>query len=180
VVEEMDIKPLMQGRLMRGGHQNQNQKQSQQQAAPQTVQVQLAVVAYTPLARSRDEHVTAGAHRDDDAGAVGVDRCLPGSCGLMWLFAGPPAPDGKVEPLEVTIPDVGGIAQGSGDHFPMMLEQPLFWAERAPSLAQEGGKESAATIAGPDGLVYLGVLVNEPSRQVLLRDGEQRARAARR
>ena len=53
VVEEMDIKPLMQGRMMRGGHQNQNQNQKQQQAAPQSVQVQLAVVAYTPLARKQ-------------------------------------------------------------------------------------------------------------------------------
>lgn len=103
------------------------------------------------------------------AGSIGA--CL-GLAALMWLFAGPSAPDGKVEPLEVTIPDAGGIAQGSGDHFPMMLEQPLFWAERAPSLAEEGGKGTAATIAGPDGLVYLGVLVKQPERQVLLRDGE--------
>lgn len=42
VVEEMDIKPLMQGRMARG---------AQQQPAPQSVQVQLAVVAYTPLPR---------------------------------------------------------------------------------------------------------------------------------
>jgi len=44
VVEEMDIKPLMQGRMMRG---------AQQQPAPQSVQVQLAVVAYTPLPRKQ-------------------------------------------------------------------------------------------------------------------------------
>ena len=102
-------------------------------------------------------------------GSIGA--CL-GLAALLWLFDGPSAPDGKVEPLEVAIPDAGGIALGSGDHYPMMLEQPLFWAERAPSLAQEGGKETAATIAGPDGLVYLGVLVKEPEKQVLLRDGE--------
>ena len=41
VIEEMDLKPLMQGRMMRG---------AQPQATPQSVQVQLAVVAYTPLA----------------------------------------------------------------------------------------------------------------------------------
>ncbi len=40
VVEEMDIKPLMQGRMARS---------AEQQPAPQSVQVQLAVVAYTPL-----------------------------------------------------------------------------------------------------------------------------------
>lgn len=44
VVEEMDIKPLMQGRMARG---------AQQQPAPQSVQVQLAVVAYTPLPRKQ-------------------------------------------------------------------------------------------------------------------------------
>lgn len=44
VIEEMDMKPLMQGRMMRG---------AQQQAAPQSVQVQLAVVSYTPLERKQ-------------------------------------------------------------------------------------------------------------------------------
>lgn len=43
VIEELDIKPLMQGRMRR----------AQEEAAPaQTVQVQVAVVAYTPLAES--------------------------------------------------------------------------------------------------------------------------------
>jgi general secretion pathway protein M len=45
VIEELDIKPLLQGRLRRG---------QEEAAAPpaQAVQVQLAVVAYTPLAES--------------------------------------------------------------------------------------------------------------------------------
>lgn len=102
-------------------------------------------------------------------GAVGA--CL-GLAALLWLFAGPSAPDSDVEPLEVRVPDAGGIAQGPGEEYPMMLEQPLFWAERAPSLAADGDNATAGTAAGPDGLVFLGVLVNEPLRQVLLRDGE--------
>ena len=100
-----------------------------------------------------------------------IGACL-GLAALLWLLAGPSAPDSDVEPLEVRIPDAAGIAQGQGEDYPMMLEQPLFWAERAPSLVADGGSATAGTAAGPDGLVYLGVLVNEPRRQVLLRDGD--------
>ena len=56
----------------------------------------------------------------------------------------------------------------------MMLEQPLFWPERAPSLAPEGGSGEGCGdggAAGPDGLVYLGVIVKGDERQVLLKDG---------
>ena len=44
VIEELDIKPLLQGRIRR----------AQEETPPpaQTVQVQVAVVAYTPLAES--------------------------------------------------------------------------------------------------------------------------------
>lgn len=103
-------------------------------------------------------------------GATGV--CL-GLAALLWLFAGSSGQDGAVEPIEVTIPDATGIAQGAGGNYPMMLDQPLFWPERVPAPAAEteqGGAGGAA--AGPEGLVYLGVIVKGDERQALLKDGE--------
>ena len=103
------------------------------------------------------------------AGSIGA--CL-GLAALMWLFAGSSGQDGEVEPLEVTIPDAGGMAQAGGGSYPMMLEQPLFWPERvaAPEAAAEQGA-AAGGAAGPDGLVYLGVIVKGDERQALLKDG---------
>lgn len=103
-------------------------------------------------------------------GAIAAGLAL---AALLWLFAGPSGPDEGVEPLDITIPDADGTVRGADGNYPMMLDQPLFWPERAPASAAEGG--AGAAVAGavsPDGLVYLGVIVKGDERLALLRDGE--------
>ena len=84
------------------------------------------------------------------AGSIGA--CL-GLAALMWLFAGSSGQDGEVEPLEVTIPDAGGMTQAGAGSYPMMLEQPLFWPERvaAPEAAAEQAKRFRVDLAARPG-----------------------------
>lgn len=99
-------------------------------------------------------------------GAIAAMLCL---AVVLWLSAGPSTEDGEVAPLDITIPDTSGISRASGGDYPSMLDRPLFWPERSP--VQPEAQADTEGGAGPEGLVYLGVLVKGAQRQVLLNDG---------
>ena len=101
-------------------------------------------------------------------GAIAVVLLLTA---VSWLIAGRSAGHGEVKPLDITIPDTGVIPPVSGGDYPAMLDRPLFWPERAPVQPGEQATAGAAGGGGPEGLVYLGVLVRGAQRQVLLSDG---------
>jgi len=75
----------------------------------------------------------------------------------------------------VAIPDVSSVRFDPSGNYPAMLERPLFWPERKPAPPAETAEAASgeAAAAGPEGLVYLGVIVKGDVKQALLKDGDE-------
>jgi hypothetical protein len=103
-------------------------------------------------------------------GAIAASLCLSTAWALYALFV---SHEGNREPVEVKIPDVSGVRFDGGANYPAMLERPLFWPERAPAPPGEAVAGVAAQgAAGPEGLVYLGVILKGDVKQALLQDSD--------
>lgn len=92
-----------------------------------------------------------------------------------WLYALIASHQGNREPVEVAIPDVSSVRFDASGNYPAMLERPLFWPERKPAPPGETAEAASgeAAAAGPEGLVYLGVIVKGDVKQALLKDGDE-------
>lgn len=97
---------------------------------------------------------------------------------VLWFATARETGTGTARPPNLRLPSVDGLVDGGGREYQQIFARPLFWQGRAPiapgaGSGDDGSQGSDDTASDLDGVVFLGVIVEENRQRVFLADGNE-------